>query len=71
MNLAATVTRLIEEARALPDPFAAAYRLRLRAKCIEATPLSRWPQGVTAPDVIKALGDLRLEARRLTTHRNP
>ena len=65
MNLTATVTRLIEEARALPDPFAAAYRLRLRAKQMEETPLSRWPKGVTAPDFIQAVGDLRHEAHRL------
>jgi hypothetical protein len=66
MNLAATVTRLIEEARAMPDPLAAAYRLKLRAKRMEETPLSRWPKGVTAPDFIEAVSNLRLEAQRLT-----
>lgn len=60
------INGLVLQARALPDPLAAARLLRLRAKRMEETPLSRWPKGVTAPDFIQAVDTLRLEAQRLT-----
>lgn len=65
MNIAATTARLIEEARAMPDPHVAARLLRRRARVMEETPLSRWPEGVTAPDFLEAITDLRWEAHRL------
>ena len=65
MNLSATVTRLIEEARTYPDPREAARLLRRRARLMEETPLSRWPKGVDAADYLGAVSNLRLEAQRL------
>lgn len=60
------INGLVLQARSMPDPVKAAALLRARARLIEETPLSQWPDGLHVADVLICTGILRRGARDLT-----